>query len=95
MDLLAKCFGHELPTIPVVFRHTIFNREDRIFLHQILIILHHLLGGFGGFVRLAEDIPPILKELTRSRVKRKKYVLAGLIIGFCNGIENNFNRFFV
>ena len=54
--LLAERLRQQLPALPIVFRHAVFNRDDRILPHPIGPELHHLLGGALALVGFLEDV---------------------------------------
>ena len=46
LDLVAQFFGHQRPAFPVVFCHTVFDREDRVFRNEVFVVFDHFDSGF-------------------------------------------------
>ena len=91
----AHRVGHQLPAVPVVLGHAVFNRNDRILPAPVGPVIHHLLAGAPALVGLLEDVHAVLIELARSRIERDADLVAGLVAGLRDGFEHHFERFFV
>ena len=62
LDLLAQTFGQQLPARPVIFGHTVFNRNDREAVSQGRQIVGEA-GGIQGQAFTGEHILAVLVEL--------------------------------
>ena len=96
LDLLAERVGQQLPAVPIVFGHAVFDRDDgRILAHPVGPELHHLLAGALALVGLLEDVLAVLEELAGGRVEADADLLAGLVAGLRDGFEHALDGFLV
>ena len=91
----AHRVGQQLPAGPIVFRHAVFNGNDRVLPAPVGPVLHHLLAGAPALVGLLENVLAVLIELARGRIERDADLLAGLVTGLRDGFEHHFERFVV
>jgi hypothetical protein len=56
LDLGAERVGQQLPAVPIVFGHAVFDGDDRILPDPVGPELHHLLGGALALVGLLEHV---------------------------------------
>ena len=78
MHAATKALGEQGPAVPVVFRHAIFDRNDRIATHQSSQLIHHL----GAAVTAAiEGIAAIFEEFGAGHIQGQGDLIAGPIAG--------------
>ena len=71
----ADKIGENLPAVPIVLRHAVLDRDDRVVIHEPGEIARLLLGGADGAFTVI-TIGAVLEELGRGTVERKKDVAA-------------------
>ncbi len=55
LDLRSQRVGHDLPAIPVVLGHPVFDGDDRVLAHPVGVKLYQLLGSalaLVGFLKM-------------------------------------------
>ena len=96
LNLFAQFFRQQLPTVPVIFRKSVFNRNNRVFICQHLIVLYHFrrspADAFSGqvvniFIRVI--------KFTCRYIQRDLHVITRLISRFFNRFDNYLDRFFI
>src|ERR1041384_1401533 len=83
----------EFPSGPIVFRHAVFDRDNRILLAPALPVSNHLIAAQLSLVALFEDVFLAVVKLTRRRIEREQTILAWLVAGFRNRFEKRFATF--
>ena len=80
LQAVAQRFGEQPPPLPIVLRHAVFDRDDRIALGPVRPEPHHLFRCQGGAAGLAEGVAAGLRviQLRGRRVQRDGDVVAGL-----------------
>src|SRR6185369_744264 len=56
LNFVSNLVGQEFPSGPIVFSHTVFDRDDRILLRPALPISNHLTAAQFPLVALFEDV---------------------------------------
>ena len=78
LQLVAKCIGDRLPTVPVVLGQRILDRHDREVGCELRVVGRH----FGSSLLAAfERVLAVLEEFGRRNVKRQRDVDAELVAG--------------
>ena len=97
LDLIPQGVSEELPSLPVIFRHPIFDRDNRILPNPIRPEFDHLLRLPLTLIRFLEDVLPLarIEEFARRRVEGQTDIYPGPIPCLCNGFENGFRSFVV
>jgi len=96
LQLFADRVGEQFPALPIVFGHTVFNREDRgVLPHPVGPELHHLFGRPLALIGLFENVFAILEELARCRVQTDADFGSRLVAGLADRFQNRFDGFFV
>src|SRR5208283_214452 len=95
LDLLAQCFSEKLPAFPVVLRHTVFDRYDRVLVDPVCPEPDHIFRTVSALVRLLEYVCFFLAviELARCRIKSKPYVLSYLVPCLTYGLQDHLDSF--
>ena len=94
LHFAAQFFGEEFPTCPVVFVHTVFNGDNRVFRYQVGEIVGKLFAGVG-FAFGFQMVFAVFVELAGSAVHCEQYVFAGFVTGGDNGFLHQLQCFFV
>src|SRR6185437_14740402 len=95
LHLVANLISQQLPTLPIILSHAVFDRDDRILLRAVLPERHHLFTRQLSLITLFEHVFLTVVKLTRRRIQRKQTIGAGLVTRFHNRLENRLNRFFI
>src|ERR1700722_1966078 len=93
----AQLVGDQFPSIPVIFRQSVLDRNDGILPHPVGPELHHLLRAARRLVGFLENIflrGPVV-EFAGRRVQRNRNLLARLVAGGSDCFQHAFNRLFV
>ena len=91
LALVADQVGQDLPAFPVVFRHAVFDRDDRIVRDQIGEIFRLLLPR--ALLALAfVDVGAVLEEFGRRAIERQHHVAAGLVAGLVDRLHDEIER---
>ncbi len=94
--VLPKRFGQHLPTLPIVFGHAVFDRDDgRVLTFQVDPILDHLCAGPFALIGLLEDVLAVREELAGRGIEGDPDVDSGLVTSLFNGFMNDHQSFFV
>ena len=97
LDLIAQLAGHLLPAFPVLFVQTVLDRDDGVFLYQLLPVSDQLAGGELG-ARLGQLVKTLALgafPLGRSSIHGQHEVPAGKITGLLDGGQNGLNGLLV
>ena len=94
LDLIAETRGQFLPTIPVVFRAAVLDRNDRKTRAKIDIVLNQLFNRAFRPVRFLENVNVALRiiKLGGGRIERDENLLAKYVTGFSDRGRNRFER---
>ena len=94
--LVPEAVGHLLPAFPVVLRMPVLDAQDRIFLDQSLVVVHHLRGRqrLPLGLQLVSLLFCVVK-LTRCRVESQKDVHARLVSGLLDRLHDHGQGLFV
>ncbi len=76
---VAELIRQQLPTVPIVFRHAVFDGDDRILVAPALPVRDHLFAAQFSLIALFEDVFPAVVKLARSRIQREQTIRAGCV----------------
>src|SRR5438270_4250804 len=78
LNFVAELLRQFLPTIPIVFRAAIFDRNDRKLRAEFGVVIDQLRGGFLRAVGFFEDVGIFfaIEKFRRSWIKRDKNFFA-------------------
>ncbi|MCY1298881.1 hypothetical protein D9M70_483880 [compost metagenome] len=80
LALVADEVGHGLPAVPVVFRHAVFDREDRVLGSEFRQVFSHC-ARLQRAAFAFEHVLAVFEEFGRSAIKRDEHVFARLVAG--------------
>ena len=85
-ELRPAAYGisHNAPIIPVVFRDAVFDADNRVIVHPVLVDANQLVGGVV-----------VSAQFGRRHVQRNEALLARAIIGALNGLYHKGDRILV
>src|SRR6516225_4294874 len=87
----ADHVGQLLPTVHIVFRHTVLDRHDRIARDEIGEV-SGLLGTRAGLVLAAVNVIAVFEELGRGAVQRQHHVRSSLVAGLADRVHDKLER---
>ncbi len=62
LDALAEFFGKQLPTVPVVFGHAVFDGDDRVAIDQVSVKIDQFSRALFRLGFVFEQVLAVLKE---------------------------------
>ena len=89
----ADLLRDQFPARPIVFRHAVFDRDDRIFggeLGEIIGLLLRRAGLALAFV----NVRAVLEEFAGRRIEREKDIAARLVAGLADRLHDEIERGF-
>jgi hypothetical protein len=95
LDFFSELACEQQPAFDVVFRHSVFERYDRVFFDEIDVKFTHAGGCTVRPIGLCEDVFAIVEKLARRWIKSNCDIRSGLITGINNCLHYNPDRFFV
>ena len=90
----AQSIGQLLPTFPVDFSHTVFDRNDRILSHPAFQDLDPFFGGIGLALSLL-DILAVFVEFACGAVQTDGNILTRFVARSLDGFNDQLDSFFV
>lgn len=97
LALAADGVGEEFPAVPVVFSHTVFDRDDRIFFNPTFPIVNHLARSkffaCGPFEFINAFFHII--EFRRCGVEGDADIVVRFIASVFHSLKDHFNSFFI
>ena len=89
----AERLGQRDPAVPVVLRHAVLDRHDRVLLAQLLIERDHPLGvELLALARQLVGLAGFVPQLAGRDVERDGDVLAGLVAGLLDRVDDDAQR---
>ena len=92
---VAERIGQLLPAFTVFFTHAVFKRHDGVLLRPLGVKPDHLGGRLARTIRFLEHVVAGIVKLAGGRVERNGDVLARLVAGCTNGLDDQLHRFIV
>src|SRR5690606_20636194 len=89
--------GQQFPSFPIVLSHTVFNRDDRVFLRQfdqVCNLLFYSTGSTIGTFELFVIVFSVFVKLRRRTVERQSDFSTWFISGLLNSFQYCFNSIF-
>ena len=86
--------GQQLPAGPVVLGHAVLDRDDRVLRGPVGEEVDELLAG-QALAFADEVVLAVLEELAGGDVEAEQDVLAGLVAGLADRLEDGLERFLV
>ena len=91
LDTASETLGEQTPAFPVVFGHTVFNRVDGIFVHQLLEVVNLLFGSENLAVGLFPGVVvfAVFEELACSAVQADGDLFSGFVAGSHDSVDDS------
>ena len=93
LDFVAQSIGQHFPAFPVIFSHTVFNRENREFSTQFLVEFNHFFVGVR-FADTFEFIFAVFIKFRRSGIHSENNIFPWFISCGFDSINNESQSFF-
>ena len=91
LDTIAQARGEPAPARPVLLVEPVLDRHDRIAVHEVRPQLDHLIGRQHAALTL-EVVGAVAVELAHRGVERDRHVLAGVVAGRTDGLDEQVER---
>src|SRR5690606_24469202 len=94
LDPVAQALGQQLPAVPVALVHAVLDGDDRVLRGPIGEEVDELLAG-QALALAGEVVLAVVEELAGGDVQAQHHVLARVITGLADRLEDRLQRFLV
>jgi len=92
---LTEFISQRFPSIPIIFGHAVFDRNDRILISPALPKRNHFITREFAAIGFFENVRTTVVKLTGGRVERQQNVTARFVSGLINRLKNRFDCFVI